>query len=350
MKKIFSLCSILCLILWLAACGDAKNKDGGTVHHRTVHGTAATGAYMPNGSIVQIRPAPIPTGQQTLLGTAPNGVETWVTEKNSAAVIVGQVSGNQGVYTIDVTGSSGPYLIRIQDPVSLKWYYSYADGSIETANVNPYTDWMVRAYYFGRWFVLIDDCFSAGAFSKFADGVDFSFFKTSYGFSGTNIYWPNMPVPMPDNAGILRNMSQLQYIINLRWGVNIGDVLTRDWAVGDTYDSILDGTTLDADYIGLMLADCFFADDMMDHGVAYYNTTNQTLHVELWTPYEYCRIEWPGIGLIDWTPTETVNGLNHYVLDAPYSTTTPRINFRVSDKPLVTYDPGIVFNILSFTQ
>ena len=347
MKKILVLCSVLCLISVFSCSG----IDGGGPAVKKIHGTAATGAYMPDGSIVQIRPAPVPTGQTILVGTTPGGYESWMPEENPADLIVGAVTGNEGAYSVDVSGTVGPYLIRVQDPVSLKWYYSFADELTETANVNPYTDWMVRAYYYGRWFVLIDDSFDSGVFSKFADGLPFFFFKTSYGFDGINVYWLNMPAPMPDVAGMTRNMKELQYVVNLRWGVEIGDILTRDWVVGSSYDSILDGSTLDAAYISLALADCFFADAMMDHGAAFYDTAAGTLHVDLWSPFNYCRIDWPdGTGFADAVPVETIDGLNHYTKTAPYTVKNPKIAFRIGNEPFTASAPGSVFNITTFDQ
>jgi hypothetical protein len=347
MKKMIMFLSILCLIH--TACNNYKSPEP-VGASKIIHGIAATGAYMPDGSIVQVRPAPISTGNIILVGSY-NGFESWVMEENPADVVSGTVVGNEGVYNIDLTNTTGPYIIRIQDPVSLRWYYSYASDSSEIANVNPYTDWMVRAFYFGRWFVLVDDCFLTGAFTKFADGAGFFFFKTSYGFNSVNVYWLNMPMPMPDISGINRNMTELQYVINFRWSVGIGDALTRNWVVGEAYDSILDGSSLDSNYITTVLADCFFADTMMDHGIAYYDTTTGMLHVDLWTPFNYCKINWPdGGGLINVSPIETVNGLNHYSHVAAYTTLPPTIDFRINDKPFAQNDPGTAFNIVTYSK
>lgn len=347
MKKLLLFISLLCLT-GLFACGSGGSDKE---EKRAIHGTAAIGAYMPNGAVVELRPAAIPTGNTILAGTTWNGHESWVAEENPATIITGQITGDQGEYTIDVTGTTGPYLIRIQDPVSLKWYYSFADTEAEIANVNPYTDWMVRAYYYGRWFVLIDDCFTAGTFTKWADGMDIYFLKTSYGFDNTNIYWYNMPVPMPDGAGIARNMTELQYIVNYRWGVDIGDVLTRDWVVGDTYDTILDGSTLDYDYISTKLSECFFADDMMDHGIAFYDLATQMLHVEIWTPYNYCYVDWPdGTGNTYLTLVDSVNGLNHFSRVAPYTILRQTLGVKFNTVPYSSPFPGTAISFITFIE
>jgi hypothetical protein len=350
MKKIFSLCSVLCLIMWLIACGSGSKNAIDKTTSRMIHGTAATGAYMPDGAIVQVRPAPIPTGQQILVGTTQSGLESWEDEKIPADLITGQVSGNRGVYTIDVSETVGPYLIRIQDPVSLKWYYSYTDGSVETANVNPYTDWMTQ-YYYRAFDLNVDDSFLTGVCTKTSSGVTLTFMKSSYGFNGTFIYWYGMPLPLADSAQISRAMSELQYVVNLRWNISIGDVLTRNWTVGDTYDTILDGTTLDVPYITTMLNISYCADDMMNYGIAYYDTVNTTLHVELWTTYPYCRADWPdGTGNTDLTLIDTVNGVNHFMREAPYTVKPMQIGIKFNNVPFIPSNLGIALSMTTFDK
>jgi hypothetical protein len=346
MKKMIMFLSILCLIH--TACNSYK-EPASVKAVKMIRGIAATGAYMPDGSIVQVRPAPIPTGNTILVGSY-NGYESWVTEENPADVVSGAVVGNEGVYNIDLTNTTGPYIIRIQDPVSLKWYYSYANDSSEIANVNPYTDWMIRYYYYAFDFN-VDDCFPTGLCAQTAENIPLTFMKSSFGFDSTFVYWLNMPLPFPDIAQITRAMSELQYVVDLRWSVDIGDVLTRNWAVGESYDSILDGSTLNISYITTMLNISYRADDMWNRGVAFYDTVNTVLRVEVWTPYPYCRVDWPdGTGNTDLTLMDTTNGVNHFMREAPYTIKPMQVGVKFNNVPFSTPLPGTAVSVMTFDK
>ena len=174
--------------------------------------------------------------------------------------------------------------------------------------------------------------------------------KSSYGFNGVRVFWYGMPLPVPGVAQINRAMSELQYVVNLRWGVDIGDVLTRDWIVGESYDSILDGSTLDVPYISEMHNNSYVADDMMNYGAIYYDTAAATLRVDIWSTYDYCRVDWPGIGNTDLTLIDTVNGVHHYAREDAHSVSPMQISVKFNNVPFIPSNPGFSFSMMTFTK
>lgn len=342
---------IILIFIFLWACTPAMDKP----KNNYIHGIAAKGAFFPDGSVIELRGSPTLTGNDIVVGQNPDGSDYIVPEETPSIVVSATVVGNAGEYSIDVTGLSAPYLIRAQDSVSGKWYYSYAGIGADTANINPYTDWMVQNFYYGVYNININDCFATGIFTVWGygddAGNDIQFTKSSYGLNKTKVMWYGMPMPMPDNTMIQRVMGQLQYIINVRYSVDIGDVLTRNWVLGEDYDSILDSTTIDSAWISRNLANMCFADDMMDHGIAYYNVSAGTIHVELWSVYAYCKImEQNGNGLLQVYDNNPVNGLYHYVYDSSYSTHAIDEAIRISDKEFSTPEPGCVFSIVTYDK
>lgn len=342
MKKL-----LVCLFisLFIFACAPAQE----TKSRHVITGTAAKGAIFPDGSPVELRSAPIPTGNQIIVGYYPNGDPDYQPETTPSEVKTATVSGGEGRYTIDVTGMTEPYLIRVQDLSSGKWYYSYADGESDTANVNPYSDWIVRYWYYSMSFDP-DISFSSGIVTFLYGGIPASYIKCSYGFNNTEIIWNGMSLTIPDNSQIQRSMSELQYIINTRWLVDIGDVLTREWIIGESYDSILDGTTLDIAYIERQLSNTYVAYDMQEKGIAYYHDSNSKLHVEIYSIYPYCRVDWPGIGNIDMPITETIDGVNHYVYDSTVSSNPLDIVIRINNTPFLPSNQGIAYGLRTYEQ
>ena len=358
MKKFLCIISVL----FLFACSGSSDKKSAS---RIIKGTAATGAYMPDGSPVELRSAPVATGNTIRVGSWVNPItnETMYDDEPEtipSAVLTGTVTGGNGKYTIDVSGISEPYLIRVQDTVSGKWYYSYADGLSDTANVNPYTDWMVRAYYIGYWDVDADDCFADGKMKVWGigdnKGQDISYCKTSRGFDATVPFWYGRSMPLPDNAQIARTMAQLQYVTSSRYSIDIGDVLTRSWIVGESYDAILDTTTIDHAYMMRTLDDSYYTDDMMEKGIVYYYNSGTMIHVEIWSKYSSIRLmslsesaSRPD-GYLEMSASEVVDGIYHYVYDGSITRTDTDLTVMANNHAYDGNHVGAGFGIPTFSK
>ena len=139
MKKLY----FMFLVSLLIGCGNSNNNSSATNPitpiKKIIKGQAAVGSFLPVGAEVDIRPAPV------------NGVP--------CDLIVTQIADDQGNYAADVSNpkttagqsleSTQPagYIIRVQAGGS--WLYSYADNQSDAmvADVNPYTDIMIRVWY-----------------------------------------------------------------------------------------------------------------------------------------------------------------------------------------------------------
>lgn len=336
MKKLYVII-ISFILLW--ACAPAQETS---TKKRFISGTAAVGAYIPDGSQVELRAAPVKTGNQIIVGYYPNGDPDYQDETTPTEVRTAVVSGGEGAYTVDVTGLTEPYIVRVQ--CGGRWYYSYADGSSDTANVNPYSDWMVR-YYYQYINIDPDKYFISGKY----DTDDISYTKWSYGLNKTGRLWHNQSMPLPDNVQIQRVVKQLQLIFLTRYSIDIGDVLTREWVVGETYDTILDGTIIDWEYIKRYLAWSYNADDMLESGIAYYYNTDQ-LYFEFWSPYQYCQIRSvPGIA--DLTPIDYTDGLYHYKYDGSSGGQNYiDVVIMMSDQPITSPNPGCTYGLTTYIK
>lgn len=226
MKKIMC---ILLLIAFLVSCKSTEDSEKPLVV--TIKGVAAIGVVLPKGSEVQVR------------GSAVDGVASEV--KTSA------ISDDQGNYAIDVSGLTGPYLLRVNDPAghsdghghTYYWYYSLAQESGSTANINPLTDSMVRAWYqyssiTNLALINIDNSFSSGVYPS---GVSYCHYNVSLGA----LVPENTALPMPSAEDINYVTTSINFWLANGYiasgsTVELTNPVTSPWIVGQGYDQILD--------------------------------------------------------------------------------------------------------------
>lgn len=338
---------LLIFMLLFVAC----NSNNNTSKH-LISGTAAVGTYIPDGSAVELRAAPVKTGNQILVGYYPDESPDYRDETTPTEIRTATVSGGEGKYTVDVTGLSEPYIVRVY--AGSKWYYSYADGVSDTANVNPYSDWMVRSYYTGinsesPGMIDIDSAFTSGILTISSNGVTYSYTKWSYGYDKTGCVWYGKSLPVPNIDQINRCMAQLQSIFMDRYSIDLGDVLTRDWVIGATYDSILDGSTIDWNYISDVLINSYYTDDAYNYFISYYYGAGN-VHIEYWSKYPYSYLNTiPGVNEIVYS--DVTDGVYHYVYDGSANGhTSKNIGVRICETEYTAPTPGCVLNIVAYTR
>ena len=317
----------------MVACSGSDNHKPGVkpVIHHYITGIAATGAYAPEGSEVQLRAAPY----YHQISEDAEGNPIYNTELEPAEILTATVVGSEGNYTIDVGALSEPYLVRVK--VNDVWWYSYADGLSDTANVNPYTDILVKQWYLFKVVqgvigsnVLLDgqlldgtniDTFYDGIYTKQLDGSDLP--DWMYG----------KPIVLPFQEDIKQIRVEQSFLVADIYGVVLEDVLTQNWVVGQPYDALLDDVNFDSEFLRKVAGEFYYNTDAIIKARVYYQ--DGKLKTEMWTrhgekgirvlsantsPYKY---EYPTVA-----PDE--NGIRHFVTE------------EVIDKTLIT---GIMFHI-----
>lgn len=326
MKKLIIF--LISLIFIFASCSGDSNSDNNNVGTKVLlSGRVATGAFMPNGTKIEVR------------GTAAWSVPEDEEETpvfGPSEVLTGEVIGDNGEYEIDVSTLTAPYLIRAYDGVSGKWYYSYSNGQETVANVNPYTDLMVRRWYLNRPVIdgnpggiNIDDVFTVGIYPS---GLPRIVGVNPARSSG--ILPDNTPINIPDDEFIQTARIILSYCISTRYEIDIENFLTDNWSVGIGYDFLLDsiGEVTLRDYLEEVIYRIYAkTPDFFYRFNIYYQDSDNTIHIDIWSKYgsscwsetdhryRACTVYW-GDDEVDLEPAEdSTEDMNHFHLVAPFT-------------------------------
>jgi hypothetical protein len=158
---------------------------------------------------------------KALIGTAATGnpiANATITAKDRNGTVASGLTDVNGVYTLDVTGLTAPYLLKITTPTPTDYY---SVGTLEgVVNITPFTDLIIRNYYGSR-------------------GLDVATVFT--GLTGAS------PVPTAGEIGVLTDLVRnlvgqwlaAQGVSTLGWD----PITTAFNADGTAIDAVLDLTT-----------------------------------------------------------------------------------------------------------
>ena len=313
MKKLF-----IILMLILIGCGSSNNNTTVTPVtpvKKIIKGQAAVGSFLPIGAEVDIRPAPV------------NGVP--------CDLIITSIQDESGTYTADVsnpkTSASSTitadqptgYIIRVQSGSG--WIYSYADnsGDAMTADVNPYTDIMIRV-----WYKYINIASAPGGGNNY--DIDVLFPSGLFSDNSTAIGIPDSDT-ISEVIATMNNM--LIRVYNLS---DIDNFINMQWQEGSTIDSLLGSSSYPelSWYLNTEFVKLFYSPDVLTDGAAFQGATQPfpggngaPLTVDIWTPYgntgnvtlSYIKdggINYNGSMLMV-KQSDSVTGSNHYQAITP---------------------------------
>lgn len=124
------------------------------VSKRVIKGVAAIGAFIEEGSVVQVRPAQIDGAPAELIEGvvgADGSYQVVIPESVPTEPDVTDAFMKSYILkaTVPTPENGTGFIIRIWSPSMSSWIYSYSenDGAETVANVNPYTDMMIRRFY-----------------------------------------------------------------------------------------------------------------------------------------------------------------------------------------------------------
>lgn len=257
MKKI-----LILSFIFLYACSPAHEKQNKVVYvPHIIHGQAATGAFIEAGAIVQARPAAVD-------GIPCDIIESTVTDdQGTISIDVSKPTQLNGNTEIDSSAPSG-FIIRVWSSSASSWVYSYADNvdSDTIANVNPYTDRLVRCFYNQ---------------TQIDQGLIDSYFPT-----GLNTDGSIMEIPSPDLINqIMDVMSNILY--NTYGLTDIQNALKDNWQIDTGLDGLI--ASLGINKLGSFLEREFFNllndPDAIISGFAIQDSIPSPVIVEIWTAY-----------------------------------------------------------------
>jgi hypothetical protein len=314
-RTIFMLC-IIFIISFNVGCNCDKSNTPSK--KRIIHGIAATGAVIEEGALVQVRPAPI-NGQPSdiLIATVGSNGEYVVEIPETIPDVT------EKKYITPQAGTG--YIIRIYSTSASSWLYSYSenDGSDTVANVNPYTDRIIRSFYaqmnnmaypfIGIYDQDIDNIFPSGIFS---DGIT--------------------AVNIPEKATIDQIMTVISNMLKDTYNLtDIQNALTSTWDVGLGLDKLLDDAAGGSGHLAMWLQNEFnylyqFPDALISSSIYEddYNPVTNTIHIDIWTAYGN-------------TGNVTLSGITGFWLDTlliKQSDSVPGNNH---------YSATIIFNVVS---
>lgn len=265
--------AILCA-LWVVAivgCG-GNSSDNENGSKRVIKGVAAIGAYIEEGATVQVRPAQVNGSPSDLIEgvVGPNGVYEVVVPEEVPQVTDGD---SKGLTPENGTG----FIIRVWSPSMSSWIYSYSenDGAETIANVNPYTDMMIRRFYASANNAAyplnnafdqdINNIFVSGLFH---DGVT--------------------PVNVPTNETITLAMNLMGKMLYRLYGLsNIQNALIDDWQLDLGLDALLNasGRNRMNEYLQFEFEQIYNFPSLIIDGYAIQHEIPEAIYVEIWSTH-----------------------------------------------------------------
>jgi len=288
MKRLFFITWFVFLTI-LIACGGGNSKTDKSNNNsigskRTISGIAAIGAVIEEGAVVQVKPAAIEgipsdiiEGRVLANGNyeivipeeipVDNPIEDPITESTSSKSILKSTTPENG------TG----FLIRVWSASVGSWIYSYSpNNSAEmTANVNPYTDMMMRRFY--------------------ATANNIAYPLNNANDQDINIIFVNgyfhdgvTPVNVPTPEIITKVMNLMSNMLYRIYGLSdIQNALADSWQVDLGLDALLNtaGRPRLNEILQYGFTNLFFDPDVITDGYAIQNNVGDPIIVEFWTPY-----------------------------------------------------------------
>lgn len=267
MKKILFVCFMIFALSFLWSCTpENENKSV-----RTIHGKAAIGAYIEEGAQVQVRPASVDGVNPANLIEGTVGADGYyevvipeeIPEVSDPEIITKSISKSPVFYE-NGTG----FIIRVWSESAESWIYSYSenDGADTVANVNPYTDRLVRCFY--------------------------NQIRVNQG--NIDIYFPTGIKPdggimtIPTSESISKIMTTMSNILYTVYGLSdIQNALNDSWQIDLGLDQLIGsiginklGTFLEVEFWNLLNDP-----DVITNGSAIHNEIGEPVYVEIWTPY-----------------------------------------------------------------
>lgn len=275
MKRIFFVLWFIFLFsMILFACSGGSSKSKTT--HRIIHGVAAIGAFIEEGAQVQVRPASIDgiNPEALIEGTVGANGSYVITIPESIPIIEETVTDEKS-NTSKASGtleSGNGFIIRVWSASASSWVYSYAENNSSdvTANVNPYTDMMVKRFYYtgnnlsGYNAIDINTVFSSG---KFSDGT---------------------PINVPTSELINNAMTVISKMLFRMYGIeNIQNALTDTWQLDLGLDALLTagGRSRMNEFLQYEFSNLYFDPYVITDGYAIQSEIGQPVICEFWTPY-----------------------------------------------------------------
>jgi len=355
MKRLFFITWFVFLTI-LISCGGGSSKtdkDGTSKNpqkvSKFVKGVAAKGVALPIGSVVELRSThkdyeveyyvlDEETGEKILDEFKEPLIET-KTEHKESIIITSTVIDNNGTYEIDVTDLASPYLVRVKDSSTGLWYYSVSDGEVGIANVNPYTDMLIRQWYLKRvsldfpCHIDIDQAFTPGILTVYDNGDPVE--ELLYFVFGSLVpghIWYGKEMALPNITDVTKVKDALTFSVNERYKVILGDVLTRDWVINEPYDALLDDVGFDSVYLQRIIDSMYYSVGIIEKSDVYYQAGK--LYIRVWTKFG-------NTGFVTIRPTgdcvggdmalqSTMDGINYYTIEITGSSVT-EVQVEVED-------------------
>lgn len=315
MKKLFLIAAVLVvwtilMITCFSGCKSDKDKDE-SPSLRVIKGIAAIGAFIEEGSTVQVRPAQVdgvpseiiegvvgPDGTYEVVIPEEVPVEPEVTDEFMKSYIL-----KSGSTPENGTG----FIIRVWSPAMSTWIYSYSenDGPETIANVNPYTDMMVRRFYAtannsayplnNAYDQDINNIFTSGLFH---DGVT--------------------PVNVPTNETITIAMNLMSKMLYRIYGLSdIQNALIDDWEIDLGLDGLLNasGRSRMNELLQYEFEYIYVTPDLITDGYAIQPEMFDAVDVEIWSSHGDTGTVTMMLRGVTYTmnkEADSVNGANHF--------------------------------------
>lgn len=134
--KTIKLVLVILFCIAIASCGGGGSGGGTSTTTQTLSGTAAQGAAIASATVT-------------------------IKDKNGSTIT--GTTGTDGKYSIDVTGKTAPFLLKV--PAGAGFLYSVATAT-GAANIHPFTDLIIRNWYKVQSSDVETDFSGAGALAK----------------------------------------------------------------------------------------------------------------------------------------------------------------------------------------
>lgn len=265
---------------------------------------------------MQVRPASIDgvTPEEIIEGvvTADGNYEIVIPEEIPLEVesetesIISQILGSVSLLSSSEMEQGTGFIIRVYSETAGGWVYSYAENNDSTiiANVNPYTDRMIRIFY-------------ATANNSFLDKIleDVNPYNQSIdSIFLTGTFERGYPINVPLKETVNTAMLVMNKILFHVYGMNsIQDALQGNWEIDQGLDAMLNDPRFRelSSFLQYEFENIFNEPSGIVEGYAIHLGANSIIKVEIWTIHDD-NISIPVMYFYNKTYTMTRLGLGHF--------------------------------------
>lgn len=238
--------------------------------------------------------------------------------------------------------------------------FSYKHRLSGVANINPYTDLMIRAWYDGTCVVgsfaghiNIDDVFTEGVYPSGTAKCVSTNPPSSSGFIADST-----PIDLPDMTTINKVQSLMSKMTSHIFNIDLENVLTANWVEGQGFDAILDraGSNICFYLLGSnTLSGAILWPDYLNDFVIYsevivtqtgttINSKSINMHADIWTPQSTVALnDYYGLFSVPLAlQSDSVTGNNHYMGNATITAQSPLVNFKVNNDAYSQLTIGVI--------